>query len=68
MAHKTSLSAKCDAKLTRISMNEKSRVHKKRADISTSEYENFSEKTYIQAVGFNCLLLTIQSETVRVDQ
>ncbi len=68
MAHETSSGAKCDAKLVRISMNEKSRIHKKRADIPTTKYEKFSEKTYIQAVGFDCLLLPIQSETLNGNQ
>ncbi len=70
MAHDTSSGAKCDAKLVRISMIEKSRIHKKRADIPTTdgEYENCSEKTYIQAVGFDCLLRPIQSKTLNVNQ
>jgi hypothetical protein len=57
---------RCEA--VRISMNKKSRIHNKRADIPTILYENFSEKTYIQAVGFDCLLLPIQSETLDVNQ
>ncbi len=68
MAHETSSGAECDAKLVRISMNEKSRMHKKRADIPTIEYDKFSERTYIQAVEFDCLLLPIQSETLNIDQ
>jgi hypothetical protein len=68
MAQETSSGAECDAKLVRILMNEKSRIHKKRADIPTIEYENFSERTYIQAVEFDCLLPPIQSETLNVDQ
>ncbi len=66
MAHETSSGAKCDAKLVRISMNEKSGIHKKRADISTIEYENFFEKIYIQAVGFDCLFPATQSETLNI--
>jgi hypothetical protein len=58
---------RCEAPV-RISMNEKSRIHKKRADIPTIEYENFSEITYIQAVEFDYLLPPIQSETLNVDQ
>ncbi len=69
MAHETSSGAKCDAKLVRISMNEKPRIYKKkRANISTIEYEYFSERKYIQAVEFDCLLPPIQSETFNVDQ
>ncbi len=68
MAHETSSGAECDAKLVRISMNEKSRIHKKRADIPTIEYENVSERTYIQAIEFDCLLLPKQSETLNVNQ
>ena len=68
MAHETSSGAECDAKLVRILMHEKSRIHKKRADIPTIEYENSSEKTYIQVVGFDCRLLPIQSETLTINQ
>ena len=68
MAHETSSGAECDAKLVPISMNEKSRIHKKRADIPTIENEIFSERTYIQAVEFDCLLLPKQSETLNVNQ
>jgi hypothetical protein len=32
------------------------------------EYENYSEKTYIQAVGFDWLLRPIQSKPLNVDQ
>ncbi len=68
MAHETSSGAECDAKLVRISMNEKSGIHKKRADIPTIDYEIFSERTYIQAVEFDCILPPIQSETLNIDQ
>ncbi len=68
MAHETSSGAECDAKLVRISMNEKSRIHKKRADTPTIKYENFSERTYVQAVEFDYLLPPKQSETLNIDQ
>ena len=39
-----------------------------RANISAIEYENFSERTYIEAVEFDYLLPPKQSETLNVDQ
>ena len=69
MAHETSSDAECDAKLVRISMNEKSRIHNKRADIPLRlSMKNFSERTYIQAVEFDYLLPPKQSETLNIDQ
>ncbi len=68
MAHETSSGAECDAKLVRISMNEKSRINEKRADIPTIEYENFSERTYIEAAEFDYFLPPKQSETLNGNQ
>ena len=39
-----------------------------RANVSAIEYGTFSEKTFIQVVGFDCRLLPIQSETLTIDQ
>ncbi len=68
MAHETSSGAECDAKLVRISMNEKSRIHKKRADISTIQDEKFSEKRYFQGVRFDCVFVLMQWDTLSYDQ
>jgi molecular chaperone DnaK (HSP70) len=39
-------SAKCGAKLLRMSINEKSITHKKRIIVSTTEYRTFSSESY----------------------